>query len=63
MLIQPACAWRALMALALIHFLKIREDFESYKNFIFISVGMVDTGTFKGEEELQNLEENVKVES
>jgi hypothetical protein len=41
-------------------FLKIREDFESYKNFIFISVGMVDTGTFKGGEELQNLEENVK---
>jgi hypothetical protein len=41
-------------------FLKIREDFESYKNFVFISVGMVDTGTFKGEEELQNLEENVK---
>ena len=41
-------------------FLKIREDFENYKNFIFISVGMVDTGTFKGEEELQNLEENVK---
>jgi hypothetical protein len=41
-------------------FLKIREDFENYKNFIFISVGMVDTGTFKGEEELQNLEESVK---
>ncbi|MFZ4570574.1 MAG: APC family permease [Bacteroidales bacterium] len=42
-------------------FLKIREDFENYKNFIFISVGMVDTGTFKGEEELQNLEESVKL--
>ena len=41
-------------------FLKIREDFENYKNFIFISVGMVDSGNFKGEEELQNLEENVK---
>lgn len=41
-------------------FLKIREDFDNYKNFIFISVGMVDTGTFKGEEELQNLENNVK---
>ena len=41
-------------------FLKIREDFENYKNFIFISVGMVDTGNFKGEEELQNLEDNVK---
>jgi amino acid transporter len=41
-------------------FLKIREDFENYKNFIFISVGIVDTGTFKGEEELQNLEENVR---
>ncbi len=40
-------------------FLKIREDFENYKNFIFISVGMVDTGNFKGEEELQNLEDNV----
>lgn len=41
-------------------FLKIREDFENYKNFIFISVGMVDTGTFKGEAELQNLEDSVK---
>jgi K+ transporter len=41
-------------------FLKIREDFENYKNLIFISVGMVDTGTFKGEEELQNLEDDVK---
>jgi len=41
-------------------FLKIREDFENYKNFIFIQVGMVDSGNFKGEEELQNLEENVK---
>ncbi|MEI7490171.1 MAG: APC family permease [Bacteroidota bacterium] len=41
-------------------FLKIREDFEKYKNFIFISVGMVDSGTFKGEAELQNLEEDVK---
>jgi amino acid transporter len=42
-------------------FLKVRADFENYKNFIFISVGMVDTGTFKGEAELQNLEEDVKV--
>ncbi|MCX6242493.1 MAG: APC family permease [Bacteroidetes bacterium] len=41
-------------------FLKIREDFEKYKNFIFISVGMVDAGSFKGEAELLNLEENVK---
>ena len=41
-------------------FLKIREDFERYKNFIFISVGMVDAGSFKGEAELQNLEEDVK---
>jgi amino acid transporter len=42
-------------------FFKVREDFETYKNFIFISVGMVDTGSFKGGEELQNLEESVKV--
>jgi len=41
-------------------FLKIREDFENYKNFVFISVGIVDTGSFKGEAELQNLEENVR---
>ncbi|TRZ71007.1 MAG: APC family permease [Bacteroidetes bacterium] len=41
-------------------FLKIREDFENYRNFIFISVGMLDTGTFRGEEELQNLEDNVR---
>ena len=41
-------------------FLKIREDFEKYKNFIFISVGMVDSGSFKGEAELQNLEADVR---
>ena len=40
-------------------FLKVRADFENYKNFVFISVGMVDSGNFKGIEELNNLENHV----
>jgi len=41
-------------------FLKVREDFENYRNFVFISVGMVDSGNFKGIEELNNLEDHVR---
>jgi len=40
-------------------FFKIRDQFREYKNFIFIGVGIVDAGNFKGNAELQNLEDNV----
>jgi K+ transporter len=41
-------------------FFKIRHQFKEYRNFIFIEVGIVDAGNFKGNTELQNLEDNVK---
>lgn len=31
-----------------------------YKNFIFVSVAVIDSGSFKGAEEMHNLEESVK---
>ncbi|TWJ33590.1 APC family permease [Geobacter argillaceus] len=33
---------------------------KTYKNIIFVSVAMIDSGTFKGAEEMQSLEESVK---
>jgi len=42
-------------------FLKIKEQFKEYKNFIFIDVGVVDAGNFKGESELENLKKNVVI--
>ncbi|MEI6575797.1 MAG: APC family permease [Bacteroidota bacterium] len=41
-------------------FFKVRNQFREYTNFIFIEVGIVDAGNFKGQAELQNLEDNVK---
>jgi amino acid transporter len=38
----------------------IRNFPNLYKNFIFASVAVVDSGTFKGMEEMKNLEESVK---
>jgi amino acid transporter len=38
----------------------IRNFPNLYKNFIFASVAVVDSGTFKGAEEMKNLEESVK---
>ncbi|MBI5560153.1 MAG: amino acid permease, partial [Deltaproteobacteria bacterium] len=42
-------------------FLSIVRNFPNlYKNFIFVSVAVIDFGSFKGAEEVHNLEESVK---
>ena len=33
-----------------------------YKNFVFVEIGLIDAGTFKGEDEVENLKEHVKTE-
>jgi hypothetical protein len=33
---------------------------QTFKNFIFVEVGVVDTGNFKGVHEVENLQDNVK---
>jgi amino acid transporter len=40
-------------------FLQVMEDFHEYRNFVFVEVGMVDAGNFKGEAEMKNLQEHV----
>ena len=40
-------------------FLKITEDFKEYRNFVFVEVGIVDAGNFKGVDELDNLEKHI----
>jgi hypothetical protein len=35
---------------------------ETFRNFVFLQVGQVDAGNFKGAEELRNLDQHVKVE-
>jgi hypothetical protein len=43
------------------HFLAIVKLFKKhYKNMVFISVGVIDSGNFKGSEEMTKLEERVK---
>ncbi|MDP4266686.1 MAG: APC family permease [Bacteroidota bacterium] len=41
-------------------FFRITERFNEFKNIIFIEVGMVDAANFRGEEELERLENQVK---
>ena len=41
-------------------FAVIRLFGTSFKNFIFLEVGMIDSGNFKGEEEIEKLESKVK---
>ncbi|MDD5634078.1 MAG: APC family permease, partial [Candidatus Omnitrophica bacterium] len=38
----------------------IRLFGDTFKNFVFLEVGMVDAGNFKGVEEIENLKEHVK---
>ncbi len=33
-----------------------------YKNFVFVEIGLIDAGTFKGADEVENLQSHVKVE-
>ncbi|MDO9581039.1 MAG: amino acid transporter, partial [Bacteroidales bacterium] len=42
-------------------FLSIVRNFPHvYKNFIFVSVAVIDSGTFKGAEEIKNLDESIR---
>jgi amino acid transporter len=42
-------------------FLSITRNFPgTYKNFIFLSVAVVDSGTFKGQTEIENLKDSVR---
>ncbi len=41
-------------------FIKIKNEFKEFKNIVFLEVGIVDSGNFKGFSELDNLESNVK---
>jgi hypothetical protein len=41
-------------------FLKVREDFSEYRNIIFLEVGIVDSGNFRGNAELGELEQRIK---
>jgi K+ transporter len=40
-------------------FFKIVDEFKEIKNFVFINVGIVDAGNFKGASELTNLKDHV----
>jgi amino acid transporter len=41
-------------------FLKVIEDFSEYRNIVFLQVGIVDAGNFRGNAELSDLEERIK---
>jgi amino acid transporter len=41
-------------------FFKVKDEFKEYKNLVFIEVGLVDSGNFKGADELENLQNQVK---
>ena len=41
-------------------FIKITEEFQEYKNFIFLDIGIVDAGNFKGAEEMDGLKKHVQ---
>ncbi len=41
-------------------FLKVHEDFREYRNIIFLEVGIVDSGNFRGNTELEKLENSIR---
>jgi len=43
-------------------FLKVHKDFREYKNIVFLAVGIVDSGNFRGNAELRDLEDKLKGE-
>ena len=43
-------------------FLKVHKDFREYKNIVFLGVGIVDSGNFRGNAELHDLEDTLKGE-
>ena len=40
-------------------FFKVKDEFKEFRNIVFLEVGIVDSGNFKGSSELDNLENNV----
>jgi len=40
-------------------FLKVKDQFSEFKNMIFLEVGIVDSGNFRGNSELDNLEDRI----
>ncbi|MCX5716168.1 MAG: amino acid transporter, partial [Candidatus Omnitrophica bacterium] len=36
---------------------------QAFKNFVFVEVGVVDAGNFKGAQEVEHLEENIKTDT
>ncbi len=48
--------------LGIFTFLKVHKDFSEYKNIVFLGVGIVDAGNFRGNAELQDLEQKLKGE-
>ncbi|MCX6271800.1 MAG: APC family permease [Bacteroidetes bacterium] len=40
-------------------FFKVKDQFREYTNFIFLEVGIVDSGNFKGNSELENLRNQI----
>jgi len=45
--------------LGLCTFMKVKDEFHEYKNIVFMEVGIVDSGNFRGNEELTNLQERI----
>ncbi len=41
-------------------FMKVHHDFREYKNIVFLGVGIVDAGNFRGNAELKDLEDRLK---
>jgi amino acid transporter len=48
--------------LGIFTFMKVHKDFREYKNIVFLGVGIVDAGNFRGNAELQDLEAKLKGE-
>ena len=45
--------------LGLCTFFSVLKDFSEYRNIVFVEVGLVDSGNFKGTSELENLREKI----
>lgn len=43
-------------------FLKAKEEFREFQNFIFLEIGIVDSANFRGSAELENLEERIRTD-
>ena len=43
-------------------FLNVHKDFHEYRNIVFLSIGIVDSGNFRGADELHALEESIRLD-